>query len=257
MILVHGRAADTCEVFFDEHVENVDADVIRYVQRSAPVRGARCTPFHTLLIDLTADPGSLLAGFSQTTRYEIDRAGSRDALIYRWWYPAEEEVIDELRKFYDAASPLGRMDRQRVLAYRASGGLDLSRIERDGKVLVWHAHLRAATRVRLLYSASMFRAATDRDARALASRANRLQHWRDMIRFRSEAIRTYDFGGWYAGGGDQQRLAINRFKGSFGGTVVREFNCVRPLTIRGRLAVAIEELLHLGPVWDRKLRPAP
>jgi len=70
--------------------------------------------------------------------------------------------------------------------------------------------------------------------RSLTGRANRLQHWRDMLRFKSSGVVSYDFGGWYEGREDQDRLRINSFKEEFGGQVLKAFNWIRPMTLRGR-----------------------
>lgn len=248
MIVVRGRLATTGELFFDEEPPPAARiDLLRYVQRPSPVAGARCVPFHTLVIDLTQDEASLSRGLRRTARYQVDRAATRDGLDDRWWFPADAAAIEEFCDFYDRFTPRERIARALVRAYGSHATLDLSCIGRGGERLTWHAYHRTPTRARLLFSASSFRQGAASDHGALASRANRLLHWRDMLRFRGSGVRCYDLGGWYVGRSDPKLLAIDRFKGSLGGSVVMEFNCSRAVTPRGVAALAVERLVAIAP----------
>lgn len=60
-----------------------------------------------------------------------------------------------------------------------------------------------------------------------------------MLRFQRQGVLVYDLGGWYVGTEDKRKLGINRFKASFGGVIVREFNSERCVTAIGRLALVI------------------
>jgi hypothetical protein len=68
---------------------------------------------------------------------------------------------------------------------------------------------------------------------AYISKANRLHHWLDVLRFRDEGFAIYDFGGWYAGRENEELLRINRFKESFGGVLVPQYNCDQGLSWKG------------------------
>jgi lipid II:glycine glycyltransferase (peptidoglycan interpeptide bridge formation enzyme) len=61
-------------------------------------------------------------------------------------------------------------------------------------------------------------------------------YWRDMLRFKASGISTFDFGGYYLGSDDEEKLRINGFKEEFGGRVIQEFNCEKALTLKGELA---------------------
>jgi hypothetical protein len=126
----------------------------------------------------------------------------------------------------------------------ASDSLHFSRIsEAGGPVLVWHGYLRTRNRVTLLYSASSIPADATSAWRSKVGRANRFQHWQDLLRFKDSQISLYDFGGWYEGKSDQKRLQINRFKEEFGGTIVRNYICERALTWRGALFLRLRQAL--------------
>jgi hypothetical protein len=85
----------------------------------------------------------------------------------------------------------------------------------------------------LLHTAGIFRAAREADRRALVGRASRCLLWRDMLRFQQAGVRVFDFGGWYSGRSDQEKLRINAFKEAFGGELSNEWNCERAVTLRG------------------------
>jgi lipid II:glycine glycyltransferase (peptidoglycan interpeptide bridge formation enzyme) len=95
----------------------------------------------------------------------------------------------------------------------------------------------------LFYSASLFRKVDSSTVRNKIGRANRYLHWQDMQRFKSEGISTYDFGGWYQGESDQQRLSINKFKEEFGGQIVKNYICERALTSKAKIFLRVRRLL--------------
>ena len=94
----------------------------------------------------------------------------------------------------------------------------------------------------LTHSASLYRG-RDKDFRNLVGRANRLHHFKDMLFFKGNACNLYDFGGWYAGTEDQDRLMINRFKEEFGGQKVLQYNVVLNRTWRAKLLKSIRRLV--------------
>ncbi len=229
------------EIFFDEAPKGLAADIIRYHHRTAPLPRAQAAELRTLWIDLTADPDAILAGMNADTRHKIRRAG-KDGAEYEFQARPGANWTWEFFEFYDrfaAVKGLPPANRTRLAAMREQGVLDLSRMVGDeGEVLVWHAHVRGAERVRLLHSASPFRE-LDKDAATRVGRANRLHHWADMQRFRSEGLPVYDFGGWYAGSEDQAKLRINDFKRGFGGRVVAQYNADLPGTWKGAAALSL------------------
>jgi hypothetical protein len=231
------------EVWFDEAPASGGVDVLYFRQRTTPVPGAQCSVFHTLLIDLSVDSEEIWRRFSKTAQYKIRRAGERDSVAYESWNGSE--AIGTLTRFcasYDRFAMkkgLDCADREYLRVLANVGALDISRVtDKDGKELVWHVHYRDRARAVLLHSFSSFREYEDSGLRNLIGRANRLHHWRDMLRYKEEGIRTYDFGGWYEGSSDREKLQINSFKEEFGGTVVKNHNCVELLTAKARFLIA-------------------
>jgi len=113
----------------------------------------------------------------------------------------------------------------------------------NGNTLSWHTYIRSADRVRLLNTVSAIDPARDSHWNNMVGRAHRLHHWRDMLHFKSEGIRTYDLGGVYCGTEDAEQLNIAKFKKSFGGKPAKTFDALLPLTVKGRIALSLVAMI--------------
>ncbi len=225
------------EVWFDEPVDGLNVDVVRYHQAPCPIPGAVCTPFYTLLLDLRPAEDELWNKVRKEVRYEVRRAQKADELTCGEWDRLSPFVLERFVAFYNAFAlqrGLAPQDVPRLHRLAAAGALDISWVERGAEPLVYHAHLVTARRPRLLHSASLFRDRSESAFRSLVGRSNRFLHWRDILRFKAAGMVAYDFGGWYEGKDDAERLQINKFKEGFGGTVVKGWDAeelVSPLAL--------------------------
>jgi hypothetical protein len=235
------------EVFFDEKGAGASVDIVRYSFRATPVPGCRCAESYTLWLKLEENPKYLLAKMSRATRSQI-RLAQTEGLCYEFASTPTSFWTEQFFDFYDSFAKSKNLkssvDRRRLLGLLSQNALDLSRVcSPDGRVLVWHAHLRGGRYACCLYSASLFR----REVKTVAAyigRANRLHHWSDVLRFRDQAFAIYDFGGWYPGEQNQALLRINRFKKSFGGELVLRYNCDQAITWKGVLAQRLRAAAH-------------
>jgi hypothetical protein len=244
MIRYRNKLIRILECWNGEEPDVRAVDLIRRFQQPRPIEGMYCREFYTILIDLRQDQTRLLAGMKRDTRYDIRRAAG-EGFSYEFYNGKDAGVFNEFCEFYDefairVRQPKLRRDWLALLA--ASNTLLFSRVaETGGPTLVWHGYLCGQSRVTLLYSASSFTAGTATGSRNRMGRAHRYQHWQDLLRFKDNQISLYDFGGWYHGQDDQKRLQINRFKEEFGGEVVRNYICERPLTLRGGLFLRLRQ----------------
>ena len=254
MITYRKAYLKVAEVFFDEKCghrsyNSHSLDLIRHFYRSSPVPGARSTQIYTLWINLLEDPESLLAKMSRATRVQL-RHAANEGLKYEYCSAPSDAWTHEFFSFFDLFADsmrLKRVNRQRLLALRRRGALDLSRVScSEGRVLVWHANILSGKFAFCLYSSSLFRDKETKEA-ALIGRANRLLHWRDILRFRDHGVATYDFGGWYPGKENGALLQVNRFKESFGGELVVQYNCDQALTRRGAVALWVRAATQRTP----------
>ena len=257
MIVRPTRFYRLAEIFFDEEPSLPDADVVEYIQRPLPMPGTRCREFSTLHLDLTRDESTLLAGLSRNCRAALRRA-PRDEIADEVWSPASSRALQEFIDFFNrfaGGKGLAPAPADRLSAFHASSALDLSVATQDGRPLVWHAYLRTPDRVLLLHSASLFRESSDSKVRNLIGRANRVLHWRDIVRYKEAGLPLLDFGGWYPGTEDQQLLGVNRFKAEFGATLVREYHCEVAASNRGRLVLLARRLRRRSPAPLRRTQP--
>jgi hypothetical protein len=243
MIVWQGRFCRFGDIYFgEESVPRTNVDVLRHFHRLTPVPGVPCSPMQTILIELAPDPEKLLAAVSKDTRYEIRRAGEKDNLEYDV-VETTAQAVDEFAGYYAqfaALKGLPPLSADYLHALARARALDLSVIRQEGEVLVWHAYHRGRERVRLLHSVSLYRTSEDSARRNLVGRANRYHHWQDLCRFRADAHALYDFGGWYEGAKDQEKVRINAFKEEFGGTIVPTFSCQHAVTAKGQLVLALQ-----------------
>ena len=239
MIVYSKRRLRIAELHFDEQGPVPKVDIVRYQSRPEKERGSVSYPQATILIDLQKTPDELLGEMSKTTRNEIRRA-AKDELTFEFTAKADDKAISQFFTFYDEFARMKGLDglnRERLTGMRDCESLVLSRVKSaDGTVLVWHCYVSARRRARLNHSASLFRA-VDKAQQAVTSRANRYLHWMDMLELRDRGFTVYDFGGWYDGQEDVEKLNINKFKEGFGGQVTQQYNTDRGVTLKGLLAV--------------------
>ncbi|MFO1207025.1 MAG: hypothetical protein U1E63_15110 [Burkholderiales bacterium] len=224
-----------------------ECDLLLLHQYSRAPGKAFSSPFVSLALDLSQSEDALLQGLNRDTKYKVRRAQGKDEVIcIHEGAGAPEELCLQFQAFYDefaSAKGVGLVSRAELLARNRAGALRFSRAVYRGQTAVWHVHVATSERATLLYSASHFRQLDDNDTRAAIGRANRLLHWSDMLTFRAQGLKVYDFGGWYAGTEDDALLKINQFKEGFGGVRVDQVNAALALSWRGWLYLKLRHTL--------------
>lgn len=227
-----------------------DLDVIHFQQTSEPPVGASSSLFLTLEINLTKTPDELLSNMKKDTRRRIKRSIQKDGITYEVCDTSSPATLEKFCEFYNSwaaqkssgkrlnasRNGLQAISPQYLQRYADAGLLDISCVLHDNAELSWHAHLLSQDRAGM-FLASQLRDLPDSSQRQLAGRANRAHYWQDMVRFRDQGFSTYDFGGWYPGYTDQQKVRISDFKSEFGGTVVKQTNCYLGVTSAGKALV--------------------
>jgi hypothetical protein len=244
MIVSQGKLCRVATVYFEEEPGQVDADIVHYIQRASPVPDSYYSVFCTIVLNLGSDPDALLGAMHKKNRHEI-RQGMRKGLTHLAWrndLAALERACDMYDRFA-ALKGLPHADRRYLRLIAEAGQLDLSVVRDGDRDVVWHAYYRTPERVLGVVSASLFMAHADPSERALVGIANRYHTWMDMLMFREAGIPVFDLGGWYDGTTDQEKLRINNFKERFGGTIVRNFDCHRAVTAKGRIVLETRGLL--------------
>ena len=62
-----------------------------------------------------------------------------------------------------------------------------------------------------------------------------------MLGFKEMGMVRYDWGGLFEDESTPERAGINGFKRSFGGRIERTYNCLVPVTLRGRLYLPLRD----------------
>ncbi len=243
MIRYNGRAAVYGEVWYDEEPpRDPGVDIVVYRQREAPIANARCTPFLSLITDLSVEKDAIFAKFGNEARYKIRRAEAKNGL-HMEFIVAPESRLDEFRAFYDAFArqkSIVPADHQWLVAACKACQLTLTSASENGTALVWHAYVTFGRSARLQYSGSCFRD-RESDYRALVGRANRWLHWRDMLRFKEMGMERYDWGGLFEDDSVPEHAGINNFKKGFGGQPERSYDCTVPVTTKGRIYLPLRD----------------
>ncbi|MGH8524120.1 MAG: hypothetical protein ACREXY_07880 [Gammaproteobacteria bacterium] len=191
-------AVSVVEFHFELVHRTEHADVLACLFHPVPVPGWRSYKGSTRLIDLNSDLDKIFAGFSKSTRYEINRASKRDGVETSLSPTPTDIELEDFMNYYDefaATKGVPRICRAQLQALASAKKLALS-VARgvEGSDLAAHAYLVSHGRARLTHRlrCSGWRK-TPRPART--GRANRLLHWNDLTAFRSMGAVWYDFRG--------------------------------------------------------------
>lgn len=173
-------------------------------------------PFYTIVNALDIPEQEMLKGFTSTVRNEIRRSERENVQC------GLMDSLDEFRRFHnDFAVAKGTYLADEGLLEGYKDKLVITCATLEGKLLAAHAYLcdRDAGTVRLLFSSNV-RLREGMDANFIG-RANKYLHFKDMMRFKENGYRVYDFGGFALDTNEKQRQGINAFKQSFGGQMVQ------------------------------------
>ncbi len=198
-----------------------------FSQATGPLPGF--VPRKTPIINLKNDTGVIFSKLSSNTRYKIRRA-EREGISGRFISAVED---DDLMRFIDHFNPFAAQknlppaNRDKLTKLRDANSLIITEArDSSDSLIVSHAYIadRDSARVRLLYSASHYRASVDTETRNYVGRANRFLHWFEILESAKAGYELYDLGGVPSTTDDQEKNDIARFKGEFGGEIITEFS---------------------------------
>ncbi|MDR2020578.1 MAG: hypothetical protein LBQ14_07430 [Treponema sp.] len=207
---------------------------------------------YTILIDLKAPEEVLFANIGKNTRYKINRATERDGVLCGTFLEANEKNEEKIAQYIDYFNEFSSTKDRSSITFSDieqfyNGGTFCIRYAFNADkstIYAVHAYVISDGRSRLHQSASHFRKSADSEFRNLTGRANRLLHWDDILYSKDMGLDYYDFGGWYGGQTDAEKLAINQFKESFGGVKQCEYTCLVPITFPGKAAAFLQKLTN-------------
>ncbi len=247
MFVYRSRFLTRGEVWYDDEPDGAAVDWVYHRQRSRPLPNCRWCEVHTRLIALQQEPAELLDTMEEKTARKITDAQGKDELRCERCDPRDVRPLNEAEAMWNQfalaqGTPL--FERAWVDQFFAAGALDIA-AARDpaGNVLAYHLVFLTPKRARQLVAISPYKAVPSVTWRNTVSRANCFIHWNNFLAYREQGIPYFDFGGWHIGRTDIRLLGINAFKKSFGGSVVREYECEQPITIKGRVLLTAAQVL--------------
>jgi hypothetical protein len=245
------------ETWYDTREEpQKKADIVKYKfvdeKREGAVLGE---DLFTLINDLTEPEEAIFSRIRKNTRYEINRAKNKDAVECAAFLGPGEKDAEKIGVYIDFFNAFTASKKRSAITFEdirqfleAGTFCVRSAADKDQTpVYTMHAYIISDNRARLYQSSSHYRNSESQERRNLIGRANRLLHWEDMLFFKRMGLRYYDFGGWYGGLEDGEKIAINQFKESFGGEKKREYSYMVPRTVLGKSAVFIRGLARRAP----------
>jgi lipid II:glycine glycyltransferase (peptidoglycan interpeptide bridge formation enzyme) len=204
----------------------------------------------TLHVDLKVESEEIFSRIGKNTRYKINRAKERDNIECGTLLELNEKDREKLLRYMDYFNEFTVSKNRSSVTYSdlrqfyEAGTLCIRYVAGQDKSMTYtmHAYIVSDQRARLYQSSSHFRNSSDSEFRNLVGRANRYLHWDDILYFKNMGLEYYDFGGWYGGQSDAEKLAINQFKESFGGEKEQEYTYIVPKTLLGKFATAFHRI---------------
>lgn len=233
------------DVYFAKDSEKMSLakgiDIAIFTQASERSEGTK--EFHTQIIDLTKSEDEIFREIHENDRNKINKG------IKNNWFkveindsPSFEDVksFEEFFNIFAEKKGIKHCNTSRINSLIRSNALIISKAQDcSGEILCYHMHIVDGERSRLLYSTSKYIFNTDSKNRNRVGVANRLLHWYEIKYFKSKGLSIYDFGGISTDKDDTHMMNINRFKQSFGGKEIIEYNKYKGISLLGRILVWI------------------
>jgi hypothetical protein len=217
-------------------------EIVYLRQAPAPLNAVNSVAYsrtsETALIDLTRDVDLVFRDMNATTRRQIrkvERLGAQ-VVVRR----NDDVALQDFRTIYNSfvgwKKHTEQLSEARVKALSPIADTFVAYF--DGRPLCGHTFVRdqELKRVGLLMAAST--RFDNGDAPIFVGSVNRWLHWYEMRLYKSEGMAVYDFGG--IGRSTIEKAGVARFKLSFGGRPVTEYNYI----VAGKLGRAAISLFY-------------
>lgn len=212
-------------------------DAVYYFHCGQPGENAR--EFCTLHIDLTTDEDSLFHSFNYQTRKSIRKMMTREDLEIRVIDHPDKEDLDRFSAYYNYFASIKHIQscsRRLLDELLTLGRLVIIKALVEEEVLCQYVFITDVDRV-VVYcgcTARLFEP-VDRDKLQLICDAHRMMDYQAILHFKQRGLQIFDFCGLVTENGEPLCASVNQYKLGFGGTPVREYHFMHPLTLKGRL----------------------
>ena len=203
---------------------------VRYIQflgNSKYTKFMKEIPYYTKHIDLTLNPDELKQSFSKRVRAKINKA-TKTGVEFQIYKLDNDKQINNYVKYCNdhikSKKLLYKLTKRDITSF-----LDnyvVTHAIYNNETLVMHGYFvdYESKTVYANESASQFRTLDNSSEvnRDFISRANNFLHYQDMLYFKEQGMKIYDFGGYTVDSTDKSMLNINRFKDGFRGELIQQ-----------------------------------
>lgn len=200
-------------------VKNCDSLVFYNCGKSEEKEGFICEEYSTLVIDTRNKIDDIWQNMDKSScRYMINSANKRKINII-----INEKIDDFIKINKSFRNKKGLLGLKLSSEFIKKFGV-LFIAELDGDILGGQLYLKDSNNMRWLVGASN-RLSVTKEKAILIGYANRLLVWEAIKYAKYNGIINFDFGGYYKGTEDKEKIGINKFKESFGGKLFVNYIC--------------------------------
>lgn len=187
------------------HLKEYDNKKILGVQRNS----------HTVELNLEQDTETIFSNFSKQIRQQVKIAENEGIKC-----SFRNDVDGFVEFFNDFASRKNTFTTSKRRIQELGDNLKISFAEYNGEILAAHSYLIDKELGIVRHYHSSTKRLNDNTDRNLVGRANKYLTVTDILYFKEQGYKVFDFGGYAANTTDESLIGINKFKLLFGGTVV-------------------------------------
>jgi hypothetical protein len=170
---------------------------------------------HTVELDLQKNPDDIYSGFAKQIRQQAKIAEGEGIKCY-----FHNDVDKFVEFFNDFASKKKTFATSRKRIEEYGNNLKLSFAEHNGQIMAAHSYLVDPEMGIVRHVHSSTKRLDEGTDKNLVGRANKFLTVKDIMYFKENGYKTFDFGGYAEGTTDESLIGINKFKLLFGGKVV-------------------------------------
>ena len=199
----------------------------------------------SIFLDLTKTEEELFSSFNKTTKYQVNKAKTKDGVsCVTVLKPGENntDAVNDFLNFYKGFAEAKRipcLTIKNLEQYINFGTCCIRSVQKDNEVLSMHLYEVTENIAWMHRSCSLFRTDSDPAHKSLIGRANRFLHLENALFFKQMGLSVYNFGCLYTGHIDKELLLLNEFKESFGGDKKELYSYMIPVSFLGYLLILL------------------
>jgi len=202
--------------------------------------------FNTLFIDLSREKEEILSSFDRTTKQVVRKMIRENFLTLEMIDKPSENDIKEFKEFFNDFARKKKIrpcDDILIENLLKISNFKISKVSHEDETLCMFGFITDGDRVCVQYESSIRFSCNDcPETIKLSGKASKMLEYFSMMYFKDNGFLTYDLCGLTLNPDNKELANIDRRKKGFGGTIVKEYNFMYPLTLRGKMFVWMKHL---------------